>query len=1139
MLPYLKIPLSYSRTLLSKKILKPFLWIFIIPLLLVIIWFKNGNTLGHGESGIQFYNLETTYHGANSAWQPSGLGVSNNFYTASIPTYWFLMQLSRLGIPNFVIQAFVFWVLFFTAGASVYLLVVEFFPDTQKKYALLGALIYWFNPISTVNVWNRFLYNHMFVWALLPLSLLLFIKGIKKKDLSFAVFTSLSTFFFSYALTSPIFCILIWVVFAYTFIFHFIFDKENRLFCILYLLVTVLSFVVLNYWWIGQAYNYFFLNKDIESATKFFTLQANISIFNSLSQRLGLLVNTMRFLHGTLIFDGPLWMRLYNFPPFVLLEFTVTGLFFFILYKLRKSKEVLFLSFFTIVCFILIKGSEAPFGVIFTKFFLGSVFFQVFRNPFEKFGFLLILALTPLLAYAIKTATSLIFFPKLKKAFVLLTFLFVVLVWGFPFWTGLVFTFIEEPDNSKLTSFELKVPDYYKKANDWLNDQEGVFRFVSLPLKEEGITYAWDKPYSGIEHSAMLFDKPTISLNTTIPLFNDVVSQITKYQSSDKLLYFMPEVNAKYVLLRKDVDFKKRRMADPKNLEDKLNKMVGEGKLTEKFSSGQVIIYEIADVWQSDKIFTTPNIIISNESDMALFSELSDDLPANKFVVAKSQESLSEFPLNEVISLRAIGVFSPKEINEIQNFTDEDLLGHLFYVNRLPGSKYYYFVRIKENILQPPSSDYFGQVIYRTGILGKRAVEIYKLRKDNSDSLLISNAERDYTNYLKDLMPTLEEVLAYDTPVSDLVNKSLIYQWLLLERSSSESLDVLSDALATLKVKPHSALPDTPNGKYLIYTFDVTNSGNYMLNVKEKVLVTSKGWFLDGKKFTPGLNGDNSKIYIEKGPHELAILTEDLNFLQSYLDIPKAEFTSSDKNEWKIMLPEIPGRFKIDLDFRFKKGKAFSLYFTQDIDPAESPVLKEYVMKSEIYHEWSHWTRTFDVSPGAKEGILGIFPTKEEVCKREWWGRKICTMEDSDFDVEIVNLRLTESTLPNILLASLDGIPSYETTTKLKWEEVNPTLYSISINKNGSKPEVLVFSELFNSGWKAVYEDGSLIPDQKHLVVNTYANGWLIDKAGNYSLNIEYFPQRMLDNGKIISAIGFFASGVYLTVIVLKRKRQV
>jgi hypothetical protein len=64
--------------------------------------------------------------------------------------------------------------------------------------------------------------------------------------------------------------------------------------------------------------------------------------------------------------------------------------------------------------------------------------------------------------------------------------------------------------------------------------------------------------------------------------------------------------------------------------------------------------------------------------------------------------------------------------------------------------------------------------------------------------------------------------------------------------------------------------------------------------------------------------------------------------------------------------------------------------------------------------------------------------------------------------------------------------------------------------------------------WKAkvILENGKsyYINENDHLKVNGYANAWRIDEKGKYKIILEYYPQRLLILGLVISSfavVGF------------------
>jgi len=104
-----------------------------------------------------------------------------------------------------------------------------------------------------------------------------------------------------------------------------------------------------------------------------------------------------------------------------------------------------------------------------------------------------------------------------------------------------------------------------------------------------------------------------------------------------------------------------------------------------------------------------------------------------------------------------------------------------------------------------------------------------------------------------------------------------------------------------------------------------------------------------------------------------------------------------------------------------------------------------------------------------------------------------------------------------------------------EFKKVNPTKYIVDVD--AKKPFTLVFSESYHPKWKA-FIDGKAIPDDKHFVVNGYANGFMIDKIGKYQIILEFTPQRLFYIGLIISGITLLGCIVYLIVDKVKEGKN-
>lgn len=155
-------------------------------------------------------------------------------------------------------------------------------------------------------------------------------------------------------------------------------------------------------------------------------------------------------------------------------------------------------------------------------------------------------------------------------------------------------------------------------------------------------------------------------------------------------------------------------------------------------------------------------------------------------------------------------------------------------------------------------------------------------------------------------------------------------------------------------------------------------------------------------------------------------------------------------------------------------------------------------------------------------------------------------------------------------LAFLQKYKPENSAPNITFQKINPAKYRFKV-ENASHPFFLVFSESYHSNWKA-YIDGSFkfneiieeynntgvkearhsmnlfefgdisyyfkkpIDDDKHFLVNGYANAWYIDNLGSYDVTIYYWPQIIFYGGLAISLLSFFASLGYFIQKWKKRK---
>lgn len=88
----------------------------------------------------------------------------------------------------------------------------------------------------------------------------------------------------------------------------------------------------------------------------------------------------------------------------------------------------------------------------------------------------------------------------------------------------------------------------------------------------------------------------------------------------------------------------------------------------------------------------------------------------------------------------------------------------------------------------------------------------------------------------------------------------------------------------------------------------------------------------------------------------------------------------------------------------------------------------------------------------------------------------------------------------------------------VSYKRLAPTAYQVTV-KGATQPFLLNFLETYDSGWEAQIERKTL-PSANHLRAFTYANAWVIDKQGDYTIDIIFKPQRTFMLAGAVTLLG-------------------
>lgn len=1152
---------------------KIFSVIILVSFILIAIWFRHGNIMARGESGIPFYDPHLQFQINGWAWASYTLGHPTNISVSSAPTYYLLSILKQAGLPEFLSQAFFFWLVLVASGTGIYLLAVEFFPALQARLIILAIFFYWFNPFVLVNIWNRFLNNFFVFYSFLPIALWLFIKGLNSKKYIFSIILGLLSVIFSYAFTSMAFILLFWLLIGYATLFAIIFKDSNfreRLFTLKFFLLTLFFWVLVNFWWLNQVVSYLTLGSFSTVAGSSFVAENNYQTFAALSERLGNVLDILRLRHGTFFSDPQLpWIEIYNLLPVVIFEFAILFLIVTSTVLGRRNLGVLFFGGLFIFSAFLAKGNNPPFGEVVDNIFWRVPLLQLFRNPFEKFGFLLILSAAFLFIFGLHIVLE-----RLKGRWGKLVYSIVIIfliTWAFPFWTGLVFTSDETPTNDLNVGYQVKVPDFYRQARDWIRAQNEDFRLIALPIGGEGITYKWDKGYSGVELSNQLLPLTSISFATNIPFYEKVSKKIEEiFLSNQDLIKVMDALNVRYMMERRDIDWQARKMRDPNSIHSEILEKEKAGQLKKAAEFGELSFWEHPH-WQNKKVNVANKIVLASpESDISDLQIL--NYPSVVLPKKTSAGKINDLITGEIIHPQARFTLAHKPLPVFG--IRQDLFPH---VNVLPSSPIYQLILVKDMLEINSTRNLEALLRQRLINLGKRLVEA-KLESDRKNMVGIMRAVERYNKLLD---PTLKQYKGVRSVHEKIITQEELYSIFFQHLSVLENIkqtfqndeiknflgnteENIKQKLISFDIFPSFGFKEGENfpiKSRVLYQFNVNSEGDFELiwgkqllnnfyKIKEgdELLLQINDKVIPKKVFT-NKQGYVSfgKIRLSPGIHTIGLNTPDGKNL--ILSQPEINF-KADHGEQILRLPiqnlDSRSTYSLSFDYWIKKGSGIKVLLEGNNSPVKNgvvvPSFSEIIGPNFYDFTPKNFFSGLEISEGADSTTLIFKVEPRNDCETIFYSRNRTRCKDKDFrkaydkttEVSVSNISVTRNLDDRPLLIRIGLDDDKVSLPAVSFNRINPTEYQLSV-KDAKVPFILIFSELFDPGWEILSRQDKR-ETFEHFPVNSFANGWFVDRTGNLDFSIKYAPQKLLDLGEKISSISLAVGGLIVIGSILSRR---
>ncbi|MEK7550205.1 MAG: alpha-(1-_3)-arabinofuranosyltransferase family protein [Patescibacteria group bacterium] len=1152
-----------------------------ITVIMILSWFRTGILYGGGDVGLPTYNpIRLSSIVKDIWWDVHAPGFPYPSALTSIPLYSTLAILQTVGMSPVAIQAILFSTLLFLTGLGMYLLFFEATSSKSRVLSFIAALFYMLNPYMEVQIWHRFVHTSFFLAAMMPLITYVYIKLIKSKRLFWYLVFLFISFAFSYIYGSLSFMVIIWIpILTYSI--------WNNFFRNLKILILVfVSWLAINIWWL-----YPFWTTGPTLFAQIHSIYASIATLLSLSNQNPISV-VLRGINSFYTFGENIWVGGYGHFLMQLISWsiplvTLIGIYSIIVSKKRHFYVWIFL--FLLAIFVS-KGTAAPFGHPFLLAFSKSFLLGAFRNPFEKFGILIPFASAFIFPIGIE---KICFFLKSKfsgkriLAYVFISTLLVLefIIYPWPMWLGEIF-------GSKSQSALVEVPEDYIRANAWIKDENKSGRILHLPfVTGDAVTYSWEKGYNGIEPSSLLFSTPSVSNGFGLEQVDHSLASINIIFTSNSfdqksLANVFSNLNIRYIVLHKDIDWKARVLVNPDAIEKVLFQI---SFIQKKVTFGDLVIYEIDDSFFTPKVFTAEvyNVLTGGSIGFSIWPEIYENESWPVFFATPVNDNQDELSAQSNLNYSITSTHTILTPSSPLAYK-ENALAELPRPRFLPDSLFYSLILIKEQV-QLVSSPAMNKHFVELDHAGKRLSEAHRLTEKGNIKL----ANRMIANYSKRFDKAVE--IINQRQVGGLVDKT---EKLILKTMLARHEIVLKDlnnlsALENMKIKlsdlgfvPFYELKeDIGMSKYgrKVFRFDVQKDVEYEILLKNS---PSDSQYQGGLK-TLVFQIDNEvkvlsanlkmgflsfgTIKLDKGLHEISYNMVDSVNLSPEIGSQEWQLTGSVKQIGDATQPVFDFHtsktdssslsfnikdfdknsiYRVDFDYWIKKGRGPILQVMQDSDWDVNG--RRYMSIDKIYDKdnysfyWNSGSIFFEPRLNTTEAVVKINGEPWNNCLAILGDKVACKIKEigedynRESDFAIRNISVKRLLVNDVFLRSIDiAKDGVRNRQKIDINQISPSYYEGRLLLNG--PTSLVFLTTFHPEWKvSLTKDGVsyVLPEKRHFLANGYGNLWYLNEdPGEYLIKIEFIPQKRFYKGITFSAVATISS-VVVGIFFLRKKRN-
>lgn len=1135
-------------------------------------WLPEGFIVAGHDSGLAL-NARQFLATRFFAWDQQGFGHDNSMHFGSLILHSIDYLLSLFaGVPYAGNQlTFFFWLALIFLAAFIFSYKLKdklgrFFPFIFPPMITFNFLI-----LQSIFILERAKYS-MLIASLLILAIVFTLQERKISLVLGAILSSLVLFVFNSGswLGLPLYGSLIVIILTLV-LFELIVGVRNRNFknfgrLLVYLILTAGGFLILNSYSI-LPYLATFLKQDYLTLLDATVVSQNRAWLESLSSATSFL-NIFRLQGVPDWYSGANAVNLahsyadyYLSNPYLItlsFVFPVLAFWSFIVAKTNNQKRLIsFFGLLVLISMFFMAGSHEPLGFLYKFLYNYVPGFSIFRSPYFKFGSVFFLAMSALMAFTlswiIESVSKRIVKPP-RRFFVGVLLLIVAITTWLGFHNVLF-------DSEKLFSWQkglttrLKVPEYIEDFKKWsLEGNTADKRILLLPpfnenWKNDGYNWGY---WSLTSLPSVLTSKTVLTNDQALTdqergWINALYSAI-KEENEEKVLSLSGRLGVGFFLIRKDVvaDLSWSATDPPEIYEDILDSLNGINKVK---NFGEWTLYEIKDTTIVPKISAISSVALIP----GRHSYLSRELLKNERVVFKEAGVVKK------------GQTEPVYSKEIEAYTCQscslerkDTLESLPEVNIFPNSFLYYFKILREkSTLEQATTEQTRADAY-LGFSLRRTAEVKTMLDFGIDERYITENLQMINFYLENL-----------------------YQ--ILQSSSDPNLDFYRARILLDNINP----VEKSLREYVRRQDFGRKSGKFQ---KEMINVLWNVFKL--KSFYAPLYGDvnilrRDKVYFVEFPekatnYELLLNIESLPFDRngkailpstisfqvqepSAVDEEKVIFSVGEERDGWLEI-QLPSQLAEEVILTLQFDGLPNLFTIEGTSLEQSPAGTRACYFGKIKSFANTKKYHVEVNTIEKDQELGIFFL--ETGKTE---RKDFFLYRNEVDVNpilgyepfrhIYNPSVSADN-PIVYLCSdnkelpvIDSMEIYEIFSplliterkisqnegnlpKVTFKQINPTKYEVFVEE-ATSPFILLFNSRYNPFWKLYESDGKQkIENQNHFMIDGYANAWKISETGNFSLVLEYSPQRLFLRGSVVSLIGLVVFGGYAFYIFVEKSRK-